>query len=347
MSETYENRLENALYSLHVELVDARVVIGELETERNSLRALVKSYEDADTGPVGRVEAEETPMTQGKKTLKDKMWRHALDVAPPSASHSRIITSACDFLADKVEELINQKGGDADARAKPGMDSPEHDANRPDVTPPPVGAARGEAPVCASCRQAMKHDGGPDYSCDERGTKHTLGPRKAGGEEYRPRLPPLALREVCKEWEDSLPRPSEWSSDMVRFLCNQYAGLGFRPRNRTWQSVETEAAARLGRMDAEAGRERMENGALFEAIVGSKEAANPANGYRVRVLSFKDAYDAGYSDAIPWRLNPSKEFHEAFIAPRVLAWESRTMGTETGFRARMDGFPVPWQRVGG
>lgn len=40
------------------------------------------------------------------------------------------------------------------------------------VESPPVVAL----PVCDNCSRPMKYDGGPDYSCDECGTKYTAGP---------------------------------------------------------------------------------------------------------------------------------------------------------------------------
>ena len=75
-------------------------------------------------------------------------------------------------LKERIEELEDYTKG----CGKPvNLLSAEGESIGVAVTAPPVGQAGGNGtPTCAKCRQPMRHDGGPDYSCDTCGTKHTV-----------------------------------------------------------------------------------------------------------------------------------------------------------------------------
>src|SRR5690349_4817365 len=94
-------------------------------------------------------------------TLRERMWRHALDATSTDASHSRIVSSACDFLADRLEAVL--KGGDA---SNDSRRSEQSSPNHSDVTPPPVGQARG----------ACKHCGHPDGKAHAKAHLFHCGP---------------------------------------------------------------------------------------------------------------------------------------------------------------------------
>ena len=87
-------------------------------------------------------------------------------------------------LKERIEELEDYTKG----CGKPvNLLSAEGESIGVAVTAPPVGQAGGNGtPTCAKCRQPMRHDGGPDYSCDTCGTKHTV---RAGEQMARQQVP--------------------------------------------------------------------------------------------------------------------------------------------------------------
>jgi hypothetical protein len=173
----------------------------------------------------------------------------------------------------------------------------------------------------------------------------------AGGKEYRPGLPPLALREVCKEWDAHGVIDGEtvrrrviftgpdyytccgWNGEHRIDNSSRWDELSFLPRGKPWPAVEAEAAARLGRLDAEAGRERMSLEALAAALGVSAPVSSALNG----------EYHAAYSDAIPWRTE-----RPAGSLPPGCVWRRHDMSASDWWKAfDAQGLPVPWQRVGG
>jgi len=364
--------------NLKRELVDARVVIGDLETERNSLRAvvrelenanpmaaadiddmcsrldrhpvanlqrcriaralgllgprwdseeriraeisrlraLVKSYEEADTGPVGMVEAEDKPEFVCA-TCNDTHWMQVGEHTWPCTSCPTPCQKCrndgrgpfCASTPCPCECHKKPKAGDADARAKPGMDSPKQ-------TLPAFDSGGSEKPVPEPLIQAagserfeptdrvvnINLNDDVEVELTERGKqvlavnelavrKQYTGPRlrlpfwefinifgaercwyngaapvcsmhvkihrngvyrhqpvaPPDGEEYRPKWPSEALLAVCGQWETWSPNPESPYDDFTHM----------RPHGgKTWKAVECEAAARLGRLDAAAGRKK-------------------------------------------------------------------------------------------
>lgn len=97
------------------------------------------------------------------KISREAMWRFALDATQIEASHSRIVSSACDYLADQFDSLRAEvaalKGGDVsdpDQRRYSPSQADHSQASRGSVTPPPVGTAGGDGDRLEDAQEARR-----------------------------------------------------------------------------------------------------------------------------------------------------------------------------------------------
>jgi hypothetical protein len=334
---------------------------------------VVKSYEEADTGPVGRVEADRDVRLNLNDYVTVELTERGKQVLvvnePAIRKHSKWRYTDS-FIRLQFWEFISIFGAERcwynGANPVCNMNVTVHRTDS--ETPTPVGAAGGEcsrrcserAPddiltICDACKDSLPAglwSRANETRMEERAAAGAevvaFLKGKAAGEEYRPGLPPLALREVCDRWEavnseylffDPTGATYTWRHPIhlgakgIHSASEFPAAALIRPRGKTWPSVETEAAARLGRLDAEAGRERMSLEALAAALGVSAPVSSALNG----------EYHAAYSDAIPWRTE-----RPAGSLPPGCVWRRHDMSASDWWKAfDAQGLPVPWQRVGG
>lgn len=131
-------------------------------------------------------------------------------------------------------------------------------------------------------------------------------PDPAKGDEFRPGLPPLALRMARKEWEvDGDGRLSFYTNERGRECFKEvgpsgaawiatvadadFSGIRLRPLGKRWSDVEQEAARAIGAEDAKARRAYQDRESLSRSILGKP----PTSGWDVVLADlYRAAYDA-------------------------------------------------------
>lgn len=116
-------------------------------------------------------------------------------------------------------------------------------------------------------------------------------------EEFRPGLPPEALRKAWRAWEDSegdlalLGLHTYRYDDWPLTSCREY--VRFRPAGKTWAEVERMGAEQLGREDAQMSRAPRS----AQELVYNLANGNPQNGSRTICLASLLAYERAYAAA--------------------------------------------------
>lgn len=129
-----------------------------------------------------------------------------------------------------------------------------------------------------------------------------VGGLPAPKEAYRPGLPPVALRLVCREWEASDGKCLYFSKDGTGYRWGTYPeyfcdgqvyrdiydeDFACKPLNKRWSEVEQEAAKALGAEDAKAGRERK----TFEDVL-NEVRADAVDDDLTPYIQYREAYNA-------------------------------------------------------